>query len=660
MRSLSTFAFTGIVLGSSAAMTDGPPARGVPAVVANPNVERAGTLRGGILTVALEAKESAWRLNGPDRPPMTIAAFSEPGKSPLMPGPLVRAPQGSEIQISVRNELGIPLTFFVPAVIHGGPTGRRAMDSIVVAPGTSGRLTVKALIAGSYVYSAFASGSARSRQPIGPYGLLAGAVVVDSAGPSPPDRVFVIMATMDSLLEAEAADHVVNLNAPDVGRLIFTINGRSWPNTERIAATVGDSVHWKILNASADNHPMHLHGFYYRVDSFSDPRLDPVRDGAERRFLAEDSPGRMVVTQFLPPMSTMSLTWSPSHAGNWIFHCHFALHLMPDAVSAGPNDPHLHGMVGLVLGINVAERAGVHAAGSGAPTRHLRLLAVRDSVATQDPNVIPSMRFVLEERGRRVEAGQGISPEIDLARGEPVSIMIVNRLDEPTSVHWHGIELENAYFDGVPGVSGAGKRVAPAIAPGDSFEARFTPPRAGTFMYHAHVDEAWEQAAGLEGALIVRDRGTAAAADERVFFIKGPRRASGPHRTSTAATELLEINGSSNPDTVVVHVGRPVRLRLLSLATGSPEPRVLLTARPDSAFELRDDSMIVQWRPVAKDGFDLPASAQVTRRAGQAISMGETYDVEFTPERPGSLRLELRVNPQFGGMLLARVPIRVE
>jgi Na+/H+-dicarboxylate symporter len=36
------------------------------------------------LTVALEAKESAWHLDGPDRPPMTIEAFSEPGQPPLM------------------------------------------------------------------------------------------------------------------------------------------------------------------------------------------------------------------------------------------------------------------------------------------------------------------------------------------------------------------------------------------------------------------------------------------------------------------------------------------------------------------------------------------------------------------------------------------------
>jgi manganese oxidase len=88
-----------------------------------------------------------------------------------------------------------------------------------------------------------------------------------------------------------------------------------------------------------------------------------------------------------------------------------------------------------------------------------------------------------------------------------VRITVVNRLPEPTAVHWHGIELES-YYDGVPGFSGLGRRTTPLIAPGDSFEVRFTPPRAGTFIYHTHADEERQQLAGLAGALVVREPGT--------------------------------------------------------------------------------------------------------------------------------------------------------
>jgi FtsP/CotA-like multicopper oxidase with cupredoxin domain len=89
----------------------------------------------------------------------------------------------------------------------------------------------------------------------------------------------------------------------------------------------------------------------------------------------------------------------------------------------------------------------------------------------------------------------------------------------------HGIELES-YYDGVAGFSGSGTHSAPTIAPGDSSEARFTPPRSGTFMYHSHVNEVRQHAAGLVGSLIVRDTPGRPAADEAIFFSRVRERGS--------------------------------------------------------------------------------------------------------------------------------------
>jgi FtsP/CotA-like multicopper oxidase with cupredoxin domain len=483
---------------------------------------------------------------------------------------------------------------------------------------------------------------------------LAGAIVVDTAGATAPprDRVFVIMETPDAkaVAYADSAHETANVPrsrlgvlASPIGRFIFTINGRAWPNTERIPATVGDSLHWIIINASADVHPMHLHGFYYRVEEFTGPFAESQGPLA---------PAQMVVTQLMSQFSTMSMTWSPDRPGNWIFHCHFALHLTPDSISAAPDDPFMRGMVGLILGINVADRPGARAVGAPTPARHLRLVAIRD---TGFPDSTASMRFVLEEQDRRIEAGTAFSPTINLTRGQPVSITVVNHLAEPTSVHWHGIEVEDSYVDGVPGVSGAGRRRAPLIAPGDSFEARFTPRRSGTFIYHAHVDEVRQQQGGLVGALIVRDPGVAPSDDEHVFFLKGTRL--GPN-----AADPLDINGEANPDTVVLHVARPARLRFISLAVVNPNATVWLTARPDSAFGNVNDTMVVHWRPIAKDGADLPPAIRGQRLARQIVSMGETYDFEYTPAQRGTLRLEVRTlnPPRAGGRLLVRVPIRIE
>src|SRR6185437_15831474 len=125
-------------------------------------------------------------------------------------------------------------------------------------------------------------------------GLLTGAIVVDASGSrTADDRVFVIMATQDSTLNAyrDTAQGPPQPGAP-VGRVIYTINGRSWPNTERINATVGDSLHC-------------------RVDDFS----------GQSNF-SRPTPGEMVVTQLLPPYTAMAMSWSPDRPGSWIFHCH--------------------------------------------------------------------------------------------------------------------------------------------------------------------------------------------------------------------------------------------------------------------------------------------------------------------------------------------------
>jgi FtsP/CotA-like multicopper oxidase with cupredoxin domain len=621
----------------------------LPATVPNANTSPAGVLAQGVLTVALEAKRATWHLDGDDRPGMSIGAFAEEGKPPSIPAPLLRVPRGTEIRVRVRNSLSEPITIQVPVAIHAANDAGES-DSVVIAPGAASEVRIHATTPGNYIYRA------TTRTPLsdatGYSGLLAGAIVVDTSAtaPQPRDRVFMIMMTADSLFASTidsasvAAAGSLGAIVATTGRLIFTINGLSWPRTERLAATVGDSMHWRILNASNDVHPMHLHGFYYRVDELTGPLVARQGQGA---------PGRMVVTERMSQFSAMQMTWVPDRSGNWIFHCHFAAHLTPSPVpGVAPPASHdaLTGMVGLILGISVAPGTADRVAALPPPVRRLRLVAVRDAGF---PDTAPSMRFELQDLGAggsRTTACSGFSPTIYLTRGEPVSITVVNQLAEPTAVHWHGIELES-YNDGVPGFSGAGNRIAPIIQPRDSFEARFTPPRAGTFIYHSHVDEVRQQSAGLVGAIVVRANHSPASPppDEYVFFIKGAR--------DLSVNLPLEVNGAVNPDTSVFHVGRPARLRFISLAAFNPNATVWLTARRDSSFAGDRDSLVVRWLPIAKDGADLPSTVRNPRPARQIVGMGETYDFEYLPTRRGLLRLEVRAA---AGQLFVRVPIRVE
>jgi len=612
--------------------------------VASPNDNRvpAGSLRDGILTISLDAMRAMWYPDGDSLPGIPIEVFAESGKQPLAPGPLLRVPAGTELRLSVHNSLERDtITFYLPAKLADDARGT-ALDSVVVPPRAEQQLRMRAARPGNYVY--YANARTPIDRALGMRGFLAGALIVDSTNSSASsrrrDRVFVLLDAVDSLTPA---------GLPDSRREILAINGRSWPHTERLEASVGDSLFWRVLNASPSVHPMHLHGFYYRIDDFDGP--NPLQR-------SQKSSGRMVATERMTPFNTMSMVWVPERPGNWLFHCHFQPHVMPHrALDSGSRASRGHGahenhantaMGGLVMGIHVRDRKVAPVTGTSRTRRQLRMLAVRDSGF---PEALPSMRFTHEERasGRRLSARPGFSPTLELIRGEPVSITVVNQLSEPTSVHWHGIELES-YFDGVAGFSGDKRRLAPIIAPGDSFEARFTPPRSGTFIYHSHMDEPRQHRAGLVGALIVRDRRPQDTAEEHLFFIKS-------HRGTTASSPM-EINGVVNPDTVVLRAGRRYRFRFIGLAVTSPNAAVYLTARPDSSLANLRDTMLVQWRPLAKDGADLPESERTLRPAQQVVSIGETYDFEFVPNKTGELRIEVR--PISAGRLFVRVPVRVE
>ncbi|MBB3978850.1 FtsP/CotA-like multicopper oxidase with cupredoxin domain [Rhizobium azooxidifex] len=95
-------------------------------------------------------------------------------------------------------------------------------------------------------------------------------------------------------------------------------------------------------------------------------------------------------------------------------------------------------------------------------------------------------------------AGEGAPPVLRMRKGEEFSARLVNRLKEPTTVHWHGLRIANA-MDGVP------EMTQPYVYPGDTFDYRFTPPDAGTFWYHPHCNTLTQMGRGLTGVIVVED-----------------------------------------------------------------------------------------------------------------------------------------------------------
>ncbi|MFN2398630.1 MAG: multicopper oxidase domain-containing protein [Gemmatimonadaceae bacterium] len=576
-----------------------PRSDSLPVVRPNDNRTPAGTLRNGVLTLRLVVQMARWypedELEG--SPAVIAPVFAEEGRAPQIPGPLVRVPVGTTIFATVRNALGDS------AITVRGLQSRPADpdDSVTIAPGATHTFRFAVGAPGTYLYSARAGALdivVREREQ------LAGAMVVDSAGARTDDRIFVIN------IWGEPIDSVKYRNA-------LAINGRAWPHTERLAATVGDSLRWRVINASMRPHPMHLHGFYFRVDAKGDARRDTVYTPEQRR---------LAVTETLFPSRTMSLALSPSRPGNWVFHCHIAFHVVGGArLDANPEhddghagDPRLH-MAGLVLGFTVADKPDAPPEVRSAP-RRLRLFVNEGPQRSRAPR---ALGFVLQNGESAPARDSVVVPGslLVLTRGQPTDITVFNRLKEMAAIHWHGIELES-YSDGVPGLSGMGMRVAPPIAPGDSFTARLTLPRAGTFIYHTHLNDIEQITSGLYGAIIVRepDRPYDPATDHP--FVIGWDGEGVPPR--------VVVNGDTMPAPLLLALGVPNRLRLVNI---SPAGRFI--------FSVRRDTTVLQWRALAKDGADLSVAQSTKRRAAQLVDVGETYDFEFTPSERGEYRFSV-------------------
>jgi len=116
---------------------------------------------------------------------------------------------------------------------------------------------------------------------------------------------------------------------------------------------------------------------------------------------------------------------------------------------------------------------------------------------TFDIEIAPlPVNFTGKQRTATAVNGLLPGPVLRLKEGDAVTIRVTNRLDEMTTIHWHGIILD-AEMDGVPGIS------FPGIAPGETFVHKFKVVQHGTYWYHAHT---LAEQTGVYGALVIEPR----------------------------------------------------------------------------------------------------------------------------------------------------------
>ncbi len=255
--------------------------------------------------------------------------------------------------------------------------------------------------------------------------------------------------------------------------------------------------------------------------------------------------------------------------------------------------------------------------------------------------------------------GRVPGPELRVTEGERVRIVLTNALAEPTTIHWHGVDVPNA-MDGVPGVT------QPPVPPGETFVYEFEARPAGTRWYHTHAQEHRQLDLGLAAPLIIEparpdpipaDReytlvlddwatGTGPPVPSTREGIAGGRGSAGGMMGGmggmmgrgmggmmgrggmdammgggqTPAYDTMTINGKAFPATAPLRVRKAERVRLRLINASADHTHVVRLAGHRLRVTHTDGNPLVQ--PVEVDAVPIAPS--------------ERYDVLVVADRPGA------------------------
>ncbi|MDO8140007.1 MAG: multicopper oxidase domain-containing protein, partial [Candidatus Brocadiales bacterium] len=105
---------------------------------------------------------------------------------------------------------------------------------------------------------------------------------------------------------------------------LFTFNSRVFPGTVPLIARLGDRVRIRIANLSMDSHPIHLHGYNFKITGTDGGQISPSAQWPE-------------TTANVPPGTTRDIEFVANAPGDWAFHCHKNHHVMNAMSHTVPN-----------------------------------------------------------------------------------------------------------------------------------------------------------------------------------------------------------------------------------------------------------------------------------------------------------------------------------
>lgn len=258
------------------------------------------------------------------------------------------------------------------------------------------------------------------------------------------------------------------------------------------------------------------------------------------------------------------------------------------------------------LGLPPSRRSLLIGAGGGALTLALPLRRLHaapgatEMILTASPGTTPIIGAKFPDTKVWCYNSQVPGPEIRLRQGDRLRATLENRLDEDTTVHWHGVRVPNA-------MDGAADVTQPSTQPGESFVYEFTVPDAGTYWYHPHAHSSEQVGRGLSGAFIIEEA-ESLPVDRDVVWLLGDYRLKRDASIAGGFDNHMEmsmagrvgnvttINGRV-PNLFPVRSGERIRLRLIN---GAPARIFGLEFRKHRPLVIALDGQPIE--PHAPDG----------------------------------------------------------
>jgi FtsP/CotA-like multicopper oxidase with cupredoxin domain len=206
-------------------------------------------------------------------------------------------------------------------------------------------------------------------------------------------------------------------------------------------------------------------------------------------------------------------------------------------------------------------------------------------------------------------------PTIRVKQGDRVRVAFKNNLEETTGVHFHGVEFDDFFQDGVPFVTQL------PIVPGETYTYEFTANNSGSLMYHSHHNATDQVGRGLLAAFLVEPTTPDVNFDREYIWI------------SNDALGGFTINGHGFPATVPVLLaqGETVLIRFMNEG-------VMMHPWHSHGYAMK---------VVAKDGIPLGSAAYSTDTF--AVNPGERWDALITADRVGVWAFHCHILPHVEG-----------